>query len=467
MRTLDLKIGFPHSPNVSQARLLSSKAREILAMGPPGCGKSEGAYLMILAAAIAYPGNECCIGRAQLIDVKDHTVPHFWRIAPKELFTNWLPYEKFINKSPMVLQLWNGSRIQFTGFHESADAGSANWGAVLLQEVYSPLGGRGIRRDAYLGVDKALRCPAASHRFIIADTNQAPPDHWLHAEFGDNGRPGHEVVHFDWEENKHNLPEAHVAAIEAEWGSDPMLKGLLKPGWQEVISGTAVFGGIFEPSLHINEDLEPDPDEPMWRSWDPSFTQPWVTWNQLIDGKWCVFGEYLPKQVFLPELIHGVELYGTQHFPEARFRDDADHAVTQRKDTGVPIEIMRQHGISPRTTPTRPGGVRRGIEIMVDYMTRLRGKEPLFQIHPRCEATIQCLHHGYRWKQGRDDRLRDEPLKDGFYDNGADSLRYFSQNVLKGIVPSTQRPPAQQSFANYGAGVVASLGDEASFGSWN
>ncbi len=432
MSELRLKTGFPGPPNPSQAMMCASAAREILGMGPPGCGKSWSLYAMILAAACVYENNQCAIGRRQLVDLKETTVPDFFSLAPKELFTNWVPPEQFINRSPMTLRLHNGSMIHFKGFHDSGDAGSANWGAVGLQEVFHPLGGRGITHDVYLAIDKALRCPHARHRFIVSDTNQAPPDHWLHKEFGDNGRPGHEVVMFDWEENKHNLPEAHVESMEAEWGADPILRELLRPGWREVLSGQPVYGEVFRPHLHVNEHLEHDPTRPMRRNWDPSFVQPWVTFSQVVDGQWCTLGEWLPKQVFLPELIRGVELYGAEHFPGCAFEDVADHAVTQRKDTGVPIEIMRQHGIYPRTRPTP--SVRDGIEIIVDYLTRLLpGGRSAFQIHPRCKATIQMLAHGYRWQQGRDDRLRGMPLKDGFYDNGADALRYDAVNNLGGI----------------------------------
>lgn len=459
MKTLDLPIGFPRAANPNQSRLLASAAREVLAMGVPGSGKSEAAYFKILAAACAYPGNMCAIGRAQLKDVTEHTLPHFFRIAPKELFTNWVPREKFMNRSPMVLRTHHGSEIQFVGFHESADAGSANWGAVLLQEVYSPLGGRGINHETYLGIDKALRCPAAPFRFIIADTNQAPPDHWLHDEFGDNGRPGHEVVLFDWASNRANLPEAHVAAMEAEWLANPMLKRLLEnPGWCEVISGKPVYGDVFRPDIHIakgtpgepeEEILPADPTKPISRNWDPSFVQPWVTFSQVVDGQWRTLGEWLPKQVFLPELIRGVELYGAEHFPGCTFEDVADHAVHQRKDTGKPIDTMRQHGIYPRTTPTQ--SVRDGIEVIVDYLTRLLpGGRATFQIHPRCEATIQCLQHGYCWKKGRDDRLRDEPSKDGFYDNGADALRYDAVNNLGGVHRREIMDPMAGVMATYG-----------------
>jgi len=441
-------MGFANGPNPSQSRLLGSGAIEKLAIGPPACGKSEGGYFDILAAACKYPGNICAIARRQLIDVKERTVPHFFRIARKELFTNWVPASQFINRSPCVLHLHNGSQISFMGFDTSESAGSANWGAIMLQEVFSPLGGKGIPQEVYDSAFKALRCPAAPYRFIIADTNQAPPDHWLHDKFGDTGRPGHEVIFFRWEENRDNLPEAFVRAMESEWGKDPVLRRLLEPGWQQVFAGKAVFGDVFQPGIHINESLEFDPDQPVWRSWDSSFTQPWVTWSQVVDRQWRVLGEYLPSQCFLPELIGGSQLYGAQHFPGANYRDCADHAVTQRHDTGVPIEIMRQHGISPVSTPTQ--SVRSGIEVMVDYLTRtLPHGRAAFQIHPRCQATIQCLQHGYRWKKGRDERLRDEPMKDGFFDNGADSLRYVVANVLGGIVRVNELPMMDEAMATY------------------
>jgi hypothetical protein len=414
----------------------------------------------ILAAASVYPGNQCAIGRRQLIDLKENTIPDFFTIARPELFTNWVPWEQFINRSPMTLRLHNGSLIHFKGFHDSGDAGSANWGAVMLQEVYHPLGGVGIPQNVYYAIDKALRCPAAPFRFIISDTNQAPPDHWLHQEFGDTGRPGHEVVMFDWEENKHNLPPAQVRSLETEWGADPMLRELLKPGWREVISGQPVFGDVFQPAIHVNEALEVDEDEPVYRSWDPSFVQPWVTWSQIIDGQWTVLGEFLPKQVFLPDLIRGVQQYSAEHFAGCSFRDVADDAVRQRKDVGVPIDVMRQHGINPISRPTDT--IRSGLEIMVDYLSRLtRGGGSAFQIHPRCKATIQCLAHGYRWQEGRDDRVRDAPLKDGFYDNGADSLRYFAINKLR--VSPRRRAPRQQEFANYGGGVMQQPFEEPRF----
>lgn len=456
MSELRVKAGFPGPPNPSQTILCASLAREILGMGPPGCGKSWAMYVKILMAACKYPGNQCAIGRRQLVDLKETTVPDFFSLAPKELFTNWVPPEQFINRSPMMLRLHNGSMIHFKGFHDSGDAGSANWGAVGLQEVYHPLGGVGITHDVYLAIDKALRCPRARHRFICSDTNQAPPDHWLHKEFGDSGRPGHEVVFFNWEENKGNLPEAHVEALETEWRASPMLAELLKPGWREVISGKAVYGDLFQPHIHVakkvraeDEDpLPPEPDVPIIRSWDPSFVQPWVTFNQIVDRQWRWLGECLPSQVFLPELISEVELYGAEHFPGCVFEDVADDAVNQRKDTGRPIDTMRKRGIFPRTQPVHR--VRDGIEVIVDYLTRIlpRGR-PAFRIHERCTAGRQCLGHGYRWVQGRDDRLRDVPLKDGFYDGGADAARYLAINKLRIIRSSLQRASRLRSFADY------------------
>ncbi|HUW30449.1 MAG TPA: hypothetical protein VM223_02430 [Planctomycetota bacterium] len=462
MRALEVRSRFPKGPNLSQARFMACAAHQQLFMGPPACGKSQGVLEKLQWAAAAYPNNEVVIGQRVRLDLVQNTIPHFWRIAVPELYSNWCSREKFANKHDMVLYLHNGSYIRFTGLADSGDFGSANLGAIGLMECYHPLGGKSISKEVYFAGDKALRNPNAAFRFLAIDSNRIPRNHWLYKEFGENGKPGHEVFFPTWDENRPNLPRGFVAALEANW-TEGQRAAMMQPGWGEVISGHPVYGETFMPGLHINEALSErtgkdedewvavvDRAEPVYVCWDTGYVQPWVTWHQVIGGQWRCLGELLPSFKLLDALIPMVLAYTEKHFPYCAVRHCTGYDVVHHKDTGVATSTFAQYGISPICRPTR--SVRDEVEQIIRYMSRLvPGQGAAFQISTRCPATIEVLRHGYRWAENREGRVGEIPQKDGFFEHGADSVRHFAINVL-GLSPQDHRRfTFPESYASYGS----------------
>jgi hypothetical protein len=461
--TLKLKVAFPAPPNPTQAAFMASAARHQLIMGPPGCGKSEASLRKLEALAAWFPNNEVVIGSRVRLDVVQNTLPHFWRIATPELYVQFPQLEKFVNKHDMVLRMHNGSYIRFTGLADSGDFGSANLGAIGFMELYHPLGGKNIRPEVYFAGDKALRNPNANFRCIISDTNRIPRNHWMHEEFGENGKPGHECFFPTWEENKVNLPEGHVREMERTWTTGQRAQ-MMEPGWGQVISGKPVYGEAFQPGLHVNADLEPDPDKPVWISFDSGYVQPWAHWSQEVGGCWHMLGEINPRFVMLDKFVDQMRQYTEEYFPDCAIRYASGDDVIQHKDTGIALDTLNQYGIRPVHRPTR--SVRDEVERIIRYMSRIISGTPALQVHPRCENSIEMFTTGYRWSENKAGIVRDVPLKDGYFDHCADSARHFAINVL-GIVPSgRKRAPVQESFANYGSGLGQPVGNEA-FGSWN
>lgn len=461
-RALQLNSAFPGGPNPTQAQFMASVARHQGIMGPPGCGKSEASLRKAEALTAIYPNNEVVIGSRVRLDVVQNTLPHFWRIATPELYKNWCPREKFVNKHDMVLYLHNGSYIRFTGLADSGDFGSANLGGILYMELYHPLGGKNISPEVYHAGDKALRNPNAPFRCTIFDSNKIPRNHWIYQEFGEDGCEGHELFKPTWEENRHNLPKAHVRNMERTW-TEGQRAQMMEPGWGQVISGKPVYGEVFNPSIHVNEDLyisigddedewiaRVDPEHPVWIAIDQSYTQPWVTWNQYVDGQWRMLGEIYPSFVMLDKLIREINKYTEDHFKGCAIRYCTGHDVIAHKDTGIPVEVFAQYGIVPRHRPTK--SVTSEVEQVIRFMSRLVDGQPAFQISPKCPATREMFEVGYRWAESKGGIVKNVPLKDGFFDNGADSARHFAINVL-GIVPSAPEQRQQpQPFASYGSG---------------
>ena len=190
----------------------------------------------------------------------------------------------------------------------------------------------------------------------------------------------------------------------------------------------------FNPKVHIDENLEPHADFPLYRGWDPGIRASACVVGQIVEFETGrpqvrIFREYPFFEAAFQSLGKRVAADCDEHYAKRRFWDDIDIAALQRGQArgAAPIDILGELGISPRHMKSKPTD--RAILINHLLTSRTSGGEPCFLVHPRCHRLISGFRGLYRFKEtksGRDtDKIDDTEVVHLF-----DALGYMAYNNL-------------------------------------
>ena len=207
----------------------------------------------------------------------------------------------------------------------------------------------------------------------------------------------------------------------------------------------------FRTKIHVRDGLQPHPDQPMRRGWDPG-----------IVASACVVGQIVEYEHGLPQvrILHEYPFFETafynlvkrvvadceRMYPKRQFWDDQDVAGRGRDFSGrTAVQILGQFGISPRDMKSKPDERAQLINhLLISYTDK---GEPCLLVHPRCHRIIAGARGLYRFKETRDGRSSDRIDKTEVV-HLFDSMGYMIYNnlYLKFKHPAKRKEKKRESF---------------------
>jgi hypothetical protein len=412
--------GVPYTPNVSQGPFHASTAKYKLLLGAAGSGKTVALVVEDILLAIDYPGSTGVVARRYYPSLRDTTKRTWFEWCPRELIKREIKSE-----GREEVELHNGSRTLFRVFDDYKKLGSTAFDRISLDEAIE------VEEREFLTLIARLRGLRGPRRLMLA-TNPPDEDHWLYRWFVTQERPEKHVFHSATYDNREHLPEEYIRELEQY--PPAWREKFLFGRWGFLSDGQPVFEG-FDPIVHIAK-LDVAPELPVIRGWDFGFVHPACVWlQQQPSGHLLWLHELLGSNEDLRSFARRVLEESRRVFPENReWYDYCDVAGTYRNDRSpTSVQILREEfGLSPYAR-------KYGIEYTVERMRGLLRKDVegrrLLRVNEPCRLSRRAFMGGYAM-----DPSRDQPNKDGFYDNLMDAGRYPITAITHGMFePSTQQ----------------------------
>jgi len=370
--------------------------------------------------------------------------PRFWELCPPELLRQPKPW----NGSEEWVAFENGSRLYMRAL-KSSDEGAR----------YVKTSGLGF---AFIGLDQPEEVPRDIYAYLKGRLSQKgypqqmvitpnPPDldHWLCEEFpSDKDKEGYEYIHFSIYDNRHNLEEDYIKALEVDYPvNHPMRRRLLLGRRGAQSAGKPVYGKVFKPQIHVGpvSVLE---EVPLIESWDFSFSHPAVSWSQFTPwGTYQVIDELQGKDIYLDDFIPVVLARRRQLIkPGQMIWSTADPSGASQTSHGIrrtAVGILVENGITPviNMRANRPEQRIYAVQHVARLMLKLTEEGPALQVHPRCATIIDGFSAGYAYPE-KVSRGLQVPHKDGFYDHLQNTIEYA---VLAFLIPDLRAGTAYSS----------------------
>jgi len=117
-------------------------------------------------------------------------------------------------------------------------------------------------------------------------------------------------------------------------------------------------------------------------------------------------------------------------YPIIRYFGDPAGGSIQSQSAGTDIEIFRRKGMRVDSRKDRLSrSIANGVSHMRTWFEDANGNAN-FYVDPRCKKGIMSLEN-YRYPEKKQDqKLKEDPLKDGVYDHFCDATRYFFCNLF-------------------------------------
>jgi len=187
----------------------------------------------------------------------------------------------------------------------------------------------------------------------------------------------------------------------------------------------------FSRSTHCIKGLKYNPKLPVYCSIDFGYRMPAVGWYQVESndkGKDTIYQ--------IDEIAHEANIktedladrIRRKKYPvEAYYGDPAGGGVQAQSGIGD-IEIFKRKGMIVRfRTDTVSRNIVNGVSHVRSWFEDADGN-PHFFVSDKCKGSIKS-YDNYRYPERKEDqRVKEEPHKDGIHDHSADQLRYFIVN---------------------------------------
>lgn len=202
------------------------------------------------------------------------------------------------------------------------------------------------------------------------------------------------------------------------------------------VAGMAVYGTALT-AAHL-ESYKPNPNRPIIISMDLGYQgtsaciwqEEIVYFHDYIFRRQHLFWHKLWKGRFLDEVLD--ELKPVTHamgfnWKSARWIADFNSLNTHHGGAGVTdFQIYQRHGIIPEARQTGPNQVDQGVNLVRSALRKLPDGKPQLMIdRDHCPDVIAMFDGGYRYDEPTVGKgYVETPMKDGYYDHVADSVRY-------------------------------------------
>ena len=395
-----------YTPNRPQGLFHGSAAKYRLLLGAWGAGKTAALIWEEIALALEYPDSLGVIYRATYPALRDTTKRDFLGMIPPEIVKHEVKSE-----GREEIQYINGSRTLFRCLDDFRKLGSTQFDRITVDEAWE-MDEQSFMTLAY----GRLRGKVGPRRMVCA-TNPPDEDHFLHKFFVEQAAKDTECFHLSTYDNAENLPEGYIAKLEQmprQWR-----RKFLEGKWGVLQKGAGVFEADFDEDIHVG-DLKPIRGRQVYRAIDPGFRRPACVWMQVdAQGNASILRELLGENEPIRQFLGRVQEITAKEFPGSPVEDYVDIAANQRNDKGPTVcQIMaNEFGMNPFS---RKMGIERGIEGM-----RLLLQQRRLKFDRRCKWLVKGCLGGYAM-----DPKKNEPFKDGLYDNLFDACRYVLVPVM-------------------------------------
>lgn len=427
-----------------QREILESTEKFLAVLGGYGAGKTLPVCILGVLLSLQVPGNVGLVARRSYSKLHDSTQRIFLEVLDRigagyharEVRDGW-PHRIILDD--------NQSEVHF---RETKDLGrflGPEYGWFLVDEAAEE------PKKTFIDLVGRLRLPQARKylRGIIA-SNPPHHQHWIADVFGTqpgrrlDGRTSYRLFRVSSRINPY-LPSSYVADLESNNPASEVRR-IIDGEYGFVFAGKAVYQPPFSFNTHVRE-IAPVPMS-IVRSWDFGYHAPAVTWHQFPRCRfgtvhWLVVHEYPGKDLEAETLAGIVKEQTRSKFPDMKpdkIVDCGDAAGAQVSDKGPgpiirlqrkPFEIKFRYKHLPNIDP--------GVSLIRNaLMATCKCNQPVFQIDRTCRHTIDGLAGGYHYPQFKDGRNQTDsilkPMKDGFYDNIMDSVRYAGENWYRQLL---------------------------------
>lgn len=446
-----------------QQALLDSTERYVALVGGYGSAKTLAACVMGHLLSVGVNGNMGIVLRKSLPKLHDSTE----RIYLEVLNRSGVPYQQREMRDgwPGRIIYGNGSEVVFRETKDPARFLGPEYGWFFIDEaqeeavkLFNDLTGR----------LRLIR--AANYLKGIIGTNPPSQQHWIATKFP---KPGSwtekmtvrgEIIEISYcmirsstYDNPFLNPEYVASLMQTHTASE--VKRIVEGHYGFVLDGDPVYPK-FDFVKHVGAMDPPPRLMSLYRVWDFGFHSPAVIWGQIFRCKegglhMIVLHELMRQSIEAAALAPLVLEETAKMFPNIPPQmvldgGDAFGAAMSDKGPGPIITLSRPYaegGYNLRFRYRKFSDIDPGLDLVRQLIrTKCKCGYYLLTVHRRCQELIQALSGGYHFPKERPGvEKKRKPVKDGFYDNLADCLRYLAELFYR---------PAMMGNMNEAEGVV-------------
>ena len=426
-------------PLPHQTEIIEAGEKYVASVGGYGSAKTLPTAALGILLSLTIPGNIGFVGRRSYVKIHDSPLPTYMQLLERAK-VEWKGRENR-DGFPHRIILPNDSEILF---RETKDIGrwlGPEYGWFHLEEAQQE------PEDTFTGLMGRLRLPhAGKYLKGLLTTNPPNRQHWIVKWFGEE--PGVRTTSVELFGKK---VETSFRLIKSSTKANPHLPpgyladlmGLPEADVKRVVDGDFGFTPegppVYEPfrrEKHVGAPgLHPSP---LIRGWDFGYRHPAVTWHQCWRCKvgllhWMIHHEMDAKQTEAEALGDLVLAETRLRFPGVSASmvidcGDAAGAAVSDKGPGAIIRLSRPPWNLKfrfrKITNLDPGLEQ--IRKLLRLPTCKCGL-PVVGVNRECRNVIEGFAGGYHLPKNRP---QDKPVKDGFYDDYMDSVRYVFLNYI-------------------------------------
>jgi len=434
------KVGHKHILP-KQQEVFDSSAKFLALIGGFGSGKTLPACIMGHLLSTTIPGNLGIVMRESLPKLHDSTE----RIYLEVLKRSGVEASFHENRDlwPHRIIYPNGSEVVF---RETKDAGrflGPEYGWYIQDEAQE------LPEKLFKDLSGRLRLPRARDYLKgMILTNPPSRQHWIAKTFPKEGiwtrevrLPNGQLASTTWQmiqsmtyDNPFLSPEYLAQLLTLH--TDAEIKRIVEGHYGFTAEGDPVYPQ-FNPLRNI-ADMEIK-RMALYRVWDFGFHRPAISWSQMFrcsKGKVhvTVLDELLEEDKYAEDLAPIAFKQQKETFPDFPAHlvmdgGDAAGAAVNDKGPGPIIRLGKpktEGGFDLRFRYRKFVDIDPGLDAVRRLLkTKCACGFQLLMVHRRCRNLIEALSGGYHYPKEKPGREKGKkPVKDGFYDNIADTLRY-------------------------------------------
>ena len=415
-------------------------------IGGYGSAKTLAGMVLGHLLSMSVPGNMGIVVRRSLPKLRDSTQRIFLEVLDRSKAD--VEFREMRDGWPgRIIYRDNGSEVTF---RETKDLGrflGPEYGAFAIDEAQEE------PETTFKNLLGRLRLPrAAKYLKAILMTNPPRRGHWIQKRFPKEGAWA-ETVTMGEREVKITLRmirsrTADNPFLDAEYiaqlkltHTPEELRGILSGEYRSDFDGKPVYK---PPFTHAHTGSFPVQKVTVARGWDFGYHHPVVTYHQMIRcpeyqrPHWYILRELIEEDLDYKDLHDKVVEAGQLWFPDHNrymYVDAGDAAGTQVNDRGPGAIIqLAQAPYNLQFRYTQVRDVDPGLRFIRDLLkTRCQCGKFMLLVDKECPETIEMFMGGYHYPKDRGGTVKPDakPVKDGYYDNIADSVRYTGWNLYR------------------------------------